>query len=160
MSTLSLSASLLEHCQCSPREDVFLIFAIGSVRGNTVPRDSIECWPIYITLLADWKQYQTEGKPGCSQPSRHCNFESSNWFVPKILNCGGSHFEWQNASVGFQDHWQRPGLNYQRSEACGSQEGIRSRGGNARSKCSQRLLDKVGRLWAGWVARGCQQRTE
>ena len=37
MSTLSLSASLLEHCQCFPREDVFLIFAQGSVSGNTVP---------------------------------------------------------------------------------------------------------------------------
>ena len=28
----------LEHCQCFPREDVFPIFALGSVRGNTVPR--------------------------------------------------------------------------------------------------------------------------
>jgi len=42
MSPLSLSASLLEHCQCFPREDVFLIFALGSVRGNTVPRGSID----------------------------------------------------------------------------------------------------------------------
>ena len=42
MFTLSLSASLLEHCQCFPREDVFLIFAPGNVRGNTVPRGSID----------------------------------------------------------------------------------------------------------------------
>ena len=42
MSTLCLSASLLEHFQCFPREDVFLISALGSVRGNTVPRGSIE----------------------------------------------------------------------------------------------------------------------
>ena len=38
MSTISFFASLLEHCQCFPREDVFLILALGSVRGNTVPR--------------------------------------------------------------------------------------------------------------------------
>ena len=38
MSTISLYASLLEHCECFPREDVFLILALGSVRGNTVPR--------------------------------------------------------------------------------------------------------------------------
>ena len=31
-------ASSLEHCQCFPREDVFPIFALRSVRGNTVPR--------------------------------------------------------------------------------------------------------------------------
>ena len=41
---LILSASLLEYCQCFLREDVFLIFAIGSVWGNTVPRDSIETY--------------------------------------------------------------------------------------------------------------------
>ena len=28
----------MKHCECFPREDVFLIFALGSVRGNTVPR--------------------------------------------------------------------------------------------------------------------------
>ena len=38
MSTISFFASLLEHCQCFPREDVFLILALGSVWGNTVPR--------------------------------------------------------------------------------------------------------------------------
>ena len=38
ISTMSHFASLLEHCQCFPREDVFLIFVQGSVRGNTVPR--------------------------------------------------------------------------------------------------------------------------
>ena len=38
MTTISFFASLLEHCQCFPREDVFLILALGSVRGNTVPR--------------------------------------------------------------------------------------------------------------------------
>ena len=38
VSTISFFASLLEHCQCFPREDVFLILALGSVRGNTVPR--------------------------------------------------------------------------------------------------------------------------
>ena len=40
---MSYSASLLEHCQCFPREDVFLVFALGSVRRNTVPRDVFPC---------------------------------------------------------------------------------------------------------------------
>ena len=31
-------SALLEHCKCLPREDVFLIFALGSVSRNTVPR--------------------------------------------------------------------------------------------------------------------------
>ena len=35
---LILSASLLEYCQCFLREDVFLIFVLGSVSRNTVPR--------------------------------------------------------------------------------------------------------------------------
>ena len=43
ISTKSPSASLLEHCQCFPREDVFLVFALGSVWGNTVPRDIFPC---------------------------------------------------------------------------------------------------------------------
>ena len=38
MSTLCLFASLLEHCQCFPREDVCLIFALESASRNTVPR--------------------------------------------------------------------------------------------------------------------------
>ena len=42
MATLSLTASLLERCQCFPREDVFLIFTLGSVRENTVCRGSID----------------------------------------------------------------------------------------------------------------------
>ena len=33
-----LSASLLEHCQYFPREDMCLIFALGSVSRNTVLR--------------------------------------------------------------------------------------------------------------------------
>ena len=40
MSALSLSASLLEHFQHC--QDVFLIFALEIVRGNTVPRGSID----------------------------------------------------------------------------------------------------------------------
>ena len=32
----------MEHSQCFPREDVFLIFTLGSVRGNTVPRGGID----------------------------------------------------------------------------------------------------------------------
>ena len=46
MSALRISASLLEHCQCFLREDVFLISALGSVRGNTVPRDSIDTYTL------------------------------------------------------------------------------------------------------------------
>ena len=38
ISTMRHFASSLEHYQCFPREDVFLILALGSVRGNTVPR--------------------------------------------------------------------------------------------------------------------------
>ena len=38
ISAMSHFASLLEHFQCFPREDVFLIFSLGSVCGNTVPR--------------------------------------------------------------------------------------------------------------------------
>ena len=43
LSTMSYSASLLEHWQCFPREDVFLVFSLGSVRGNTIPRDVFPC---------------------------------------------------------------------------------------------------------------------
>ena len=46
MSALRIFTSLLEHCQCFPREDVFLISALGSVRGNTVPRDSIDTYTL------------------------------------------------------------------------------------------------------------------
>ena len=38
MSSLCLFASLLEHCQCFPCEDVCLIFALESASRNTVPR--------------------------------------------------------------------------------------------------------------------------
>ena len=38
MSTLCLFVSLLEPYQCFPREDVCLIFVLGSVSRNTVPR--------------------------------------------------------------------------------------------------------------------------
>ena len=38
MSTLWLFISLLEHYQCFPHEDVCLIFILGSVSRNTVPR--------------------------------------------------------------------------------------------------------------------------
>ena len=44
ISTVGHFASLLENCHCLPREDVFPIFALGSVRGNTVPRDSIDTY--------------------------------------------------------------------------------------------------------------------
>ena len=43
ISTMSHSASLLEHWQCFPREDVSLVFALGSLPGNTVPRDVFPC---------------------------------------------------------------------------------------------------------------------
>ena len=39
MSTLCLLVSLLERYQCFPREDVCLIFVLGSVSRNTVPRE-------------------------------------------------------------------------------------------------------------------------
>jgi len=41
MSSISFYTSLLEHCQCFPREDVFLILALGKIRGNTVSMDHI-----------------------------------------------------------------------------------------------------------------------
>ena len=43
LSTMSYSASLPEHWQCFPREDVFLVFSLGSVWGNIVPRDVFPC---------------------------------------------------------------------------------------------------------------------
>ena len=39
MSTFCLLVSLLERYQCFPREDVCLIFVLGSVSRNTVPRE-------------------------------------------------------------------------------------------------------------------------
>ena len=39
MSTLCLFVSFLEHYQCFPRKDVCLIFVLGSVSRNTVPRE-------------------------------------------------------------------------------------------------------------------------
>ena len=38
MSTFCLFVSLLEHYQCFPRKDVCVIFVLGSVSRNTVPR--------------------------------------------------------------------------------------------------------------------------
>ena len=43
MSAMKQFASLQEHCHCFPREDVFLVFALGSVWRNTVPRDVFPC---------------------------------------------------------------------------------------------------------------------
>ena len=51
MSPLSYSASLLEHCQCFPREDVFLILALGCVLRNTVS------WAVFPDILPVASEY-------------------------------------------------------------------------------------------------------